>query len=219
MHTSPASTSLCLVIHSLDGVSLRGPDTQRALSILAACRYIHVAASIDHVNAASLWEESDMKRFGWLEHIVHTYAPYTQETLVTTWGNKGKAGRHAPTALSGIKYILESLTPTDLAVLRALGAEQLQTGGAMVDSKPFVDLCRKKMLVSSLQAMRNSIACLKEHGLVATNKIDQLRIPFSDLTIQHTILGHRPIDALDHDKQGDPMDDDNITEPSSSQAE
>ncbi|ETV83416.1 hypothetical protein, variant [Aphanomyces astaci] len=192
LHTSPPSVSVCLVIHSIDGISLRGAGTQRALSILAACRFIHVVGSIDHLNAASLWEESDTKRFGWLEHIVHMYAPYTNETLVsTTWGSRGKTGA-APTAVSGIKYILESLTPTDLAVLRALGTQQLKDGGSMVEYKPFVDQCRKAMLVSSVQAMRNAIACLTEHGLVVTNKADQMRVPYGDHTIQHTILGLNP---------------------------
>ncbi|RHY97985.1 hypothetical protein DYB37_007335 [Aphanomyces astaci] len=192
LHTSPPSVSVCLVIHSIDGISLRGAGTQRALSILAACRFIHVVGSIDHLNAASLWEESDTKRFGWLEHIVHMYAPYTSETLVsTTWGSRGKTGA-APTAVSGIKYILESLTPTDLAVLRALGTQQLKDGGGMVEYKPFVDQCRKAMLVSSVQAMRNAIACLTEHGLIVTNKADQMRVPYGDHTIQHTILGLNP---------------------------
>ncbi|KAF0751732.1 hypothetical protein AaE_006276 [Aphanomyces astaci] len=192
LHTSPPSVSVCLVIHSIDGISLRGAGTQRALSILAACRFIHVVGSIDHLNAASLWEESDTKRFGWLEHIVHMYAPYTSETLVSTmWGSRGKTGA-APTAVSGIKYILESLTPTDLAVLRALGTQQLKDGGGMVEYKPFVDQCRKAMLVSSVQAMRNAIACLTEHGLIVTNKADQMRVPYGDHTIQHTILGLNP---------------------------
>ncbi|RHY37284.1 hypothetical protein DYB25_009743 [Aphanomyces astaci] len=192
LHTSPPSVSVCLVIHSIDGISLRGAGTQRALSILAACRFIHVVGSIDHLNAASLWEESDTKRFGWLEHIVHMYAPYTNETIVsTTWGSRGKTGA-APTAASGIKYILESLTPTDLAVLRALGTQQLKDGGGMVEYKPFVDQCRKAMLVSSVQAMRNAIACLTEHGLIVTNKADQMRVPYGDHTIQHTILGLNP---------------------------
>ncbi|CAK4120161.1 unnamed protein product [Aphanomyces euteiches] len=195
-----ANASLCLVIHSIDGAALRGTETQRALSILAASRNIHVVASIDHINATSLWEESETKRFGWLEHVVHTAAPYAQEAMIQGWSGGGSG--KSTMALSGLKYILESLTPTDLAVLRALGTEQLK--GTLVEHKPFVDLCRKRMIVNSVQGMRNALTCLTEHELVIRNSAtDHLRIPFGDHVIQQTILSQNTQENAAQDKSDD----------------
>ena len=40
-----------LIIHNIDGVTLRGAKTQTLLSLLAGVRGIHVIATIDHINA------------------------------------------------------------------------------------------------------------------------------------------------------------------------
>ncbi|KAF0699178.1 Aste57867_10230 [Aphanomyces stellatus] len=212
---SASDTTICLVVHSIDGPALRSAETQHALSVLAASRAVHMVASVDHLNAAALWEEAETKRFGWLEHVAPSCAPYAAESVVKSWGGGG--GKHAaPTALSGLKYILESLTPTDLSVLRALATEQLK--GALVDHKPFVDLCRKAMLVSSVQGMRNALTCLTDHGLIVQSTTDNLRIPYGDHVLQHTILRQAMAKDDDDDDANDDAadesdDDDDTTQP------
>ncbi|KAG6479590.1 hypothetical protein ZIOFF_063057 [Zingiber officinale] len=42
---------VCVIIHNIDGPSLRDPDSQQYLAQLASCSRVRMVASIDHVNA------------------------------------------------------------------------------------------------------------------------------------------------------------------------
>ncbi|KDO29367.1 hypothetical protein SPRG_05903 [Saprolegnia parasitica CBS 223.65] len=186
------SKQVCIVVHSIDGSALRSSDTQKAWSLLAQCSQIHLVASVDHVNAASLWDESEAKRFGWLEHTVNTMAPYTSEVLVTGWS--GAMGRDDKHAVSGIQYILESLTPSDLAMLRYLGTEQLK--GQKLSYKQWETHCCKQLLATPA-AMRNTRKVLEEHGLIQVLRGDAVvRIPFGDHVIQQVILDEAALEEI-----------------------
>ena len=49
------------------------------LSELAALPNVHLAASVDHVNAALLWDLQTRDRFGWVWHNATCYTPYFRE--------------------------------------------------------------------------------------------------------------------------------------------
>ncbi|OQS00874.1 origin recognition complex subunit [Thraustotheca clavata] len=178
------SKSICIIVHTIDGSALRSNDIQKAWSLLAQSPSIHFIASIDHVNSASLWDESETKRFSWLEHVVNTFIPYTNEVLVTGWS--GAMGRDSKNAVSGIQYILESLTPSDLAMLRHLGTEQLK--GQAIPFKQWTDYCCRHLLATPA-GMRNTRKVLEEHGLIQLQRNGEfIRIPFGDHVIQQVIL-------------------------------
>lgn len=42
---------VCVIIHNIDGPSLRDSDSQQYLALLASCSRVRMVASIDHVNA------------------------------------------------------------------------------------------------------------------------------------------------------------------------
>lgn len=50
-HLEDKECFVCVVVHNIDGPSLRDSDTQQYLARIAACSHIRVVASIDHVNA------------------------------------------------------------------------------------------------------------------------------------------------------------------------
>ena len=79
---------LFLVIHNIDGPSLRHTSTQIGLSILASAAKIHVVASIDHVNAPLMWDQDMTQRFGWLWHNATTYSPYHYEASASLAAGK-----------------------------------------------------------------------------------------------------------------------------------
>lgn len=107
---------LFLVIHNIDGPGLRSHDAQTALSILAAATNIHLIASVDHVNSATLFDQRQRDRYNWLWHDVTTFAHYVVETSHSAPVAAGKG--HV--AASGIKFVLQSLTPSHRSVLRIL---------------------------------------------------------------------------------------------------
>ena len=201
---------LFIVVHSIDGNSLRCAETQKCLSILSSARYIHFCASIDHVNAVSMWQENEIKRFSWVEHIVNTFLPYQRESLVQLPSSTGQQSSYST---SGVKYILESLTPTDIAVLRDIAENQmaLKEAKSIIEYKTVLERCRKKLIVSSVQGMRNALKCLEEHGLIKLSRlanVEYLTIPFGDHIINSAILQikNTAIESANKSDEGDGSD-------------
>lgn len=49
-----------------NGIQLRDEESQEALAELAASPIIHLAASVDHVNASLLWDVRMTDKFQWV---------------------------------------------------------------------------------------------------------------------------------------------------------
>lgn len=64
-------------MHSIEG--LADPQAQALLSELAAVPSVQLVASVDHVDAALLWDKEVAARFNWLWHDATTFAAYTDE--------------------------------------------------------------------------------------------------------------------------------------------
>ena len=185
------------------------------LSLLAAARFIHVVASIDHINAPCIWSEEDYMCYRWVNHQINTCRPYESEVLVQLHGD----GKESTASSNGIKYILESLTPTDVATLRAIAQHQLSPPSAATTTSPpaspgthrkhkpkkappppqaapveyrvVYEECRRKLVVTTATAMRNAVKCLEEHGLVKKARlrnVEMLQIPFQEYIIKSEIL-------------------------------
>lgn len=90
---------LYLIIHNIDAVPLRSQRAKSCLALLAMNPRIHIAASIDHINAPLLWSSSECaarkpelassqshnssanpkRGFAWLWHDLTTLEPYDAE--------------------------------------------------------------------------------------------------------------------------------------------
>lgn len=82
LRAAPADRSLVLGVHNIDGL----PDlqAQSLLSELAAVPSVQLIASVDHVDAALLWDKEVAARFNWLWHDATTFAAYTDEVAGLT---------------------------------------------------------------------------------------------------------------------------------------
>jgi origin recognition complex subunit 2 len=97
--------NLVLLIHNIDGPSLRNAKAQSLLSVLADTPNIRLIASIDHINAPLLWDSVLTKRFNWIWHDVTSFAPWIQETTFET-SILIKSSSLGP---RGVIYVLKSL--------------------------------------------------------------------------------------------------------------
>ena len=86
---------LYLIIHNIDAAPLRSQRAKSCLALLAMNPRIHIAASIDHINAPFLWSSSECaarkpelssnpsanpkRGFAWLWHDLTTLEPYDAE--------------------------------------------------------------------------------------------------------------------------------------------
>ncbi|KAL3662345.1 hypothetical protein V7S43_012672 [Phytophthora oleae] len=188
-----------LLVHSIDGVALRNPESQTCLSWLAKSPFIAVIASLDHINGPSIWKEEDSLRFEWLSQNLDTCEPYTDEIELRL----AKRAKTANATSSGVKFILQSLTPTDVATLQEIARQQLAAGDSSTRSsrkstgtklalyQSVYEVCRKKLLHSTQLAMKNSVKCLEDHGLlkkIRVQTVEYLEIPLSESIIKADIL-------------------------------
>ncbi|KAI9193691.1 origin recognition complex, subunit 2 [Polychytrium aggregatum] len=180
--------SICIVVHNIDGDSLRNANAQTVLAMLAGHPQIHLIASIDHINAPLLWDTDKLSRFNWIWHDATTFEPLTIETsyegsclrMLTTMGQS------EGTSLRGCQYILKSCTVNARKMFKLLahndgrGAgdpdDHDDTGrnGAGVGSKEkvgmtrkaFYQKCKEHFLVSNDITFKTQLREFLDHELI-----------------------------------------------------
>ncbi|KAG6479589.1 hypothetical protein ZIOFF_063056 [Zingiber officinale] len=136
---------VCVIIHNIDGPSLRDPDSQQYLAQLASCSRVRMVASIDHVNAPLLWDKKMVHtQFKWSWHHVPTFAPYKAEgnffpLILANYGN----AQTTKTAL----VVLQSLTPNAQSVFKILAEHQLANEKEGMPNSTLYTKCRARFLV------------------------------------------------------------------------
>ena len=175
---------LYLLIHNLDGPSLRSPEVQTALSVLAGADRICVTASVDHVNSALLMDQRQRQRGNWVRggcvpvsfcsyplitqlwHDVTTYAPYLEETAYMESVLQSRKELN----FDRLSFVLQSLTPNHRAVLRVLAQHHVDdkdTAGMLF--RTYCQACMDNMLVSSDQGFRGLMVELQVSHLVVVS--------------------------------------------------
>ncbi|MBN3295180.1 ORC2 protein, partial [Amia calva] len=112
-----------LIIHNIDGAMLRGEKSQQTLGQLAAIPNLHLLASIDHINAPLIWDQSKLSQFNWLWYETTTYLPYIEET---SYENSLLVQQSGALALSSLTHVMRSLTPNARGIFRLLAEFQLE---------------------------------------------------------------------------------------------
>jgi origin recognition complex subunit 2 len=142
-----------LVIHNIDAPALRTAKAAACLSTLALAPYVHIAASVDHINAPLLFSASDAaarkrrtddagagaRGYAWLWHDATTLAPYDAELAFADRGSvsgaSGVSARAAQAATSGdggvpmtetaAQHVLASVTQRAKKLFVLLATRQL----------------------------------------------------------------------------------------------
>ncbi|KAG0229297.1 origin recognition complex subunit 2-domain-containing protein [Mortierella sp. GBAus27b] len=188
-----AVEKLYLLIHNIDGSSLRSEKTQTALSLLASCPHIHLVASMDHINANILWDTVKAARFRWVWHELTTFKPYLTETSFenSIMVKKGEIGPR------GVQFVLASLTSNGKGLFRILAEHQVQAETEAVESgnknknqadwgmayNTLFKKCQENFIVSNAVTFRTQLTEFRDHRIVHSKKgqdgIETLYIPLS----------------------------------------
>uniref|UniRef100_A0A383W8S0 Origin recognition complex subunit 2 n=1 Tax=Tetradesmus obliquus TaxID=3088 RepID=A0A383W8S0_TETOB len=160
----PACRKLYVIVHNIDGPGLRGAEEQLWLSRLSQAPAVHLIASIDHVNAALLWDNRTAAAFKWLWLDVTSYAAYKAETSsalpILTSCKQSAAKRGAATVLS-------SLVSSAREVFKLLAGQQLEDPEAPGLSFPaLLKLVRERFILNSEQALKSVLVEFKDHELI-----------------------------------------------------
>lgn len=122
VNSSP-DTHLFLVVNNIDGPMMRKTKDQHILSRLAKAQNIHLIASIDHINAPLMWDQTCMDNYNFVWYDCTTMLPYTNETAFENsvfLQNSGELG------LAAMSNVFQSLTTNARGIYMILANAQLR---------------------------------------------------------------------------------------------
>ncbi|GCB82194.1 hypothetical protein scyTo_0022294 [Scyliorhinus torazame] len=183
-----STLDLYLLIHNIDGQMLRGGRNQQILSQLSTIPGIHLIASIDHLNAPLMWDQTRSCLFNWLWYEVTTFKPYTEET---SYENSLLVRQSGALALSSLTHVLRSLTPNARGIFKLLAQFQLENKDNPsypgLSFQDFYQRCRDAFLVNSNLTLRAQLTEFRDHKLIRNKKgadgVEYLIIPVDAATL------------------------------------
>lgn len=166
--TQPNDIKLILVVHNLDGPSVRKEQFQTMLSSLAIIRQIAIIASSDHIYAPMLWDSKKAQNYNFIFHDVSNYEPYVVESSFQDVMKMGKSDTRS--GIEGVKYVLESLTTNSKKLFKLLVENQItKMESGDVNGKSEGTSAKKSRPVFGLEFKALSTRCANE--FIASNDI------------------------------------------------
>ncbi|KAJ8307487.1 hypothetical protein KUTeg_015571 [Tegillarca granosa] len=177
-----------IILHNIDGSMVRGDKSQNVLSLLSQIPGIHVVASIDHINAMLVWDQSKCSRYNWLWYDVTTFMSYLDET---SYENSLLVQQSGSLALSSMTHVMKSLTSNAKSIFLLLCKYQLERkDDNTYIGMPLDDLyqrCREGFLVNSDLTLRAQLIEFRDHKLIKSKQsydgIEHLLIPIDSPTL------------------------------------
>lgn len=157
-----------ILINNIDGMGLRSAKVQEILSTLSTACHIHIIASVDHINAALLWNQQTSRRFRFVWINATTFEPYALESSLEPLKSS------ASNALSSLKHVFSSLTPNARKIFLLIARHQLDnTESPSYAGMSFHDCyhrCREAFLVNSDLTLRAQLREFLDHMLLKMKK-------------------------------------------------
>uniref|UniRef100_A0A2C9K754 Origin recognition complex subunit 2 n=1 Tax=Biomphalaria glabrata TaxID=6526 RepID=A0A2C9K754_BIOGL len=187
-----------LIIHNIDGVLLRSEKSQAILSSLAEVEGIHIIGSVDHINAALMWDQNKYCRFRWLWYETATFQSYEAEN---SYENSLMVQQSGSLALSSLVHVMRSLTPNARQVFIMLAEYQLEVGTTQnyvgMSFQTLYHKCREAFLVNSDLTLQAQLVEFKDHRLIRSKKnfegIEHLTIPIDNATLKEFLQEQKTI--------------------------
>ncbi|CAI6394138.1 CIC_HP2_G0002180.mRNA.1.CDS.1 [Saccharomyces cerevisiae] len=178
----PLDIKLILVVHNLDGPSIRKNTFQTMLSFLSVIRQIAIVASTDHIYAPLLWDNMKAQNYNFVFHDISNFEPSTVESTFQDVMKMGKSDTSS--GAEGAKYVLQSLTVNSKKMYKLLIETQMQNMGNLsantgpkrgtqrtgVELKLFNHLCAADFIASNEIALRSMLREFIEHKMANITK-------------------------------------------------
>jgi len=166
------TTDLYLLIHNIDGPTLRTSKVQSTLASLASHPLVHLVCSIDHINAPLIWDQQCLSKLNLIWFDCTTFLPYMEEAGGADSLMVRKTGQ---LALASLGSVWASLTPNAKKIYIIIIKYQIENIEES-DNYPgfsFMELyrlCRAEFLVASDLALRAQLTEFRDHKLVKSKK-------------------------------------------------
>lgn len=196
-----------LLVHNIDGESMRSDKTQAFLSQLSSAAEIWVVATIDHINAPIMWDAAKLAMYNFLWHDLTTYESYAIETSFEDPLSLGKVRTAAGN--KGVKYVLSSLTAKARGLYRVLICHQIETmttelGGTSDDKRSIAgsaqfgiefkllyQKCVEEFLVSNELNFRTMLTEFIDHKMAIITKdssgTEIVYVPYTKETMENVL--------------------------------
>ncbi|KAJ3012459.1 Origin recognition complex subunit 2, partial [Thoreauomyces humboldtii] len=183
-----------LIVHNIDGQALRSPTAQLVLSSLAAHPFVHLVASIDHINAPLLWDNVHQERYNWVWHDITTFASYSAETsmegsLMSLHAGIGVGA--GPRMATGVIHVLRALNKNARTIFKILCDHQMQEdGGGEADGLSYsawFAKARQQFVVSNDMTFRAQLGEFRDHRIIVskgTGQEEMLSIPLDKAVLE-----------------------------------
>lgn len=180
---------LYLIIHNIEGETIRNNKTQNVLARLAAVKNIHLIASIDHINAPLIWDHSKLSKFNYIWWDVTSFFPYMEET---SFERSMMIQQSGTLALSSLRNVFLSLTANSKSIYMIIVKHQLENVKKQYyQGLAFKDLymaCRESFIVSSDLALRAQLTEFVDHKMIKQKRsvegTEYLTIPLANALLQ-----------------------------------
>jgi len=169
---SNLTTDIYLLIHNIDGPTLRTSKVQTALACLASHPMVHLVCSIDHINAPLIWDQQCLSKLNLIWFDCTTFLPYMEEAGGSDSLMVRQTGQ---LALASLGSVWASLTPNAKKIYIIIIKYQIENIDES-DHYPgfsFMELyrkCRAEFLVASDLALRAQLTEFRDHKLVKSKK-------------------------------------------------
>ncbi len=176
-----------LIIHNIDGKSLRKIKSQTALSILGNCKYIHLIASVDHQHFGSLWNRNHLNKFHWIYHEITTYKHYFEEM---EFSKEQIIEPSTERKSHGLKHIMNSLTPQHCDIIEILAEYQIKMKMGLEEDEWYT-LCEAKLIVSNDLKFKQYINEFIDHTIIIEDVkrgVTTYSIPYDDQIIEKHLI-------------------------------
>lgn len=189
---------IVIVIHNIDGESLRVEKLQNLLSQVCALPEVWLISSVDNFNVSLLWDLSRLKNYNFIWHDLTTYKPYNVELSFKDVLSMGKSKKFVGN--KGARYVLSSLTNNARNLYKILLQMQAETMKVAAVTKAgraglkgniklavsFKDLhnaCLEKFVTSNEISFRTILGEFIEHKMCTLTKdeagTEMLFVPFT----------------------------------------
>ncbi|KAG0682314.1 Origin recognition complex subunit 2 [Pichia californica] len=184
MKAKNKNNKLYILLHNIDGDSLRNDDLQYMLSQLALISQISLICSLDNLNMPIFWDASVLSNFNFIWHNTSTFQSYFTEVSFKDPLSLGKTDQLVGSR--GAKYVLSSLTGNAKNLYKTLILQQLEkidtyigddvklldnrgnTKGSIktcVSLREFYEICVAEFIISNDISFRTILGEFVEHKM------------------------------------------------------
>ncbi|KAL7668581.1 hypothetical protein ACOME3_009278 [Neoechinorhynchus agilis] len=168
---TPVLSDLFIVIHNLDGRSLRDTRSQHELAVISEIVGVHMIVSVDHINAYGMWNCDQMNSFRWAWLRVSTWRQYSLEVNVDSFHTN--AYEYRGCSYTTLVQVLNCLAPKATKLFILMAKYQVEHMNKDYRGISFCDLYEqsfRQFIITSETTIRTVLNEFRDHKIITYHR-------------------------------------------------